>query len=144
LGDKVDLNTQLGNLGRGWLDKVVVNQRWGYLGNSLSQANNVVVWKWAVADKLGNSTEDLPVLTGSTWERDGSSGKLNSSLSVDVCGRFLSIGSTWKDNIGELGSLVTVVTLVDDEGVLWNVLGADLVSSEEVDELWFCRGNLLR
>ena len=57
------------------------------------------------------------------------------ALSVHPGGTLLSVGGTGEDNIGELSTDITVVALVDNEGVLGNGLGVDLVSVEEVDEL---------
>ena len=52
---------------------------------------------------------------------------------------LLGVRSTREDDVGELGTAVTVMALVDDEGVLGDVCGSDLVGTEEPDDL---RGGL--
>jgi hypothetical protein len=68
-------------------------------------------------------------------ETGSSTGELNTSLSVDIGSGLLGVGGSGKNNIGELGTSVTVVTLVDDESTLGDVLGGDLVSSKKPDNL---------
>jgi len=59
---------------------------------------------------------------------------LRSSLSIDPRRRFLGISGTRETDIGKLRSQITVMTLVDDKGVLGNGGRVDLVCVEEVDE----------
>ena len=66
------------------------------------------------------------------------------ALSVHPCCALLGVCTTGEDNVGKLSTEVTVVALVDDEGILGDVLRVDLVGVQEVDELRLGRGRLLR
>ena len=65
------------------------------------------------------------------------------ALSVHPCCALLGVCTTGEDNVGKLSTEVTVVALVDDEGVLGDACGVDLVRVEEVDELGLGSGRLL-
>lgn len=84
-------------------------------------------------------TDDLPVLAGDTGETDGGAGELNAAFGVDVRARLFGVGGAGEDDIGELGSNVAVVALIDDEGVGGDVGGGDFVGAEEPDDF---RGDL--
>lgn len=90
-----------------------------------------------VADRL----QHLPVLAGTArWSNSGA-GLLCATLAVDIGGTLFGVCSTRQDNVGERSTNVTVVALVDDEGVLGD-LGV-LVSAQEVDNLGFGGADLL-
>lgn len=62
---------------------------------------------------------------------------MSTSLRVDPSTGLFGVGSSGKNDIGVLGTGVSVVTLVDDESVAGNGRGGELVGAEEVDEFGF-------
>ena len=63
---------------------------------------------------------NLPVFPRRAWWRYGGTTELRPTFGVDPSYRLLRVCGTGKDNIGELCTEITMVTLVDDEGVLRN------------------------
>jgi hypothetical protein len=65
---------------------------------------------------------------------------LSSTFGVDPCDGLFGVGTTGEDDVGVLSAEVTVVALVDDEGVRGDRRGGEVVGGEEVDELGGGRG----
>jgi hypothetical protein len=87
-----------------------------------------------------SAPDDLPILPRSARRRDGRSTHLRSPLRVDPSRRLLRVRRPRQADVGELGSQVSVVALVDDERVLWDRLGVDLVGVEQIDKLGLSLG----
>jgi hypothetical protein len=127
------LQSKLLYLDRRGLDVVVSNQGWRNVPHSVSQVENIVVRKRRSED-LGKRSQNLPVLPGGTRWGDGCPTHLASSFSVDPGDRLFGVSTPGQTNIGVLSTDVSVVSLVDDKGVLRDRLGVKLVGVEEVDE----------
>ena len=102
------LESNISNLHTGRLDHLMSDKVRGNLTQSFSNSVQVIVWQ-GFAQVLGQHSDDLPVLSGGTWSIGGSSGDLCSTLGVDICGRLFRVGSTRQDDIGQCGTVVTVV-----------------------------------
>jgi len=127
------LQSKLLYLDRRGLDVVVSNQSWRYVPHSVSEVKDVVVRKGR-SKNLGKCSQDLPVLTGGTRWGNGCPTHLASSFSVDPGDGFLGVSASGQTNIGVLSTDVSVVSLVDDKGILGDRLGVKLVGVEKVDE----------
>lgn len=103
-------------------------------GDSGSQLLDVVVWEWG-SDFLGHSSKNHPVVLGKSWGREAASGSLGSSIDVDVGSDLLKVAGSGEDEVGVEGSLITSMSLVDNEGILWDLLMSELVIAKEVDDL---------
>lgn len=84
---------------------------------------------------------NLPVFSRSTRRWDCSATKLGATLGVDPGGRLFGVSSTREANVCELSTEITVVALVDDEGILRDRLGVNFVGVQEIDELGLGRSS---
>jgi len=84
--------------------------------------------------QFGNVPNNLPVLACCTRRRNSPTSELRSTLSVHPRCSLLCVGGTGEDDICELSTKITVVTLVDDKCILGNGLGCELVGIEKVNE----------
>lgn len=84
---------------------------------------------------LTKSTNNFPIILGESWRADCFSANLDSTFGVNVGSGLLSVSGAWEDEIGEVSALVSMSTLVNDKGVLRNILSADIISSKNVDKL---------
>lgn len=125
----------------GRLNNVVSSERRAELDHPLAESGEVVVGERST-EELASSTDNLPVGSGCSREGGGSTGSLDTAFSVDVSSGLLGVGGTGEDDIGKLGTLITVVTLVDDERVTGDGGRVDLISTEEPDDLGLSLGNL--
>lgn len=116
------------------LDMVELDDMWGEGGDSGSQLLDVVVWKWG-SDLLGHSSKNHPVILSETWGREAASGSLWSSIDVDVGSDLLEVAGGGEDEVGVEGSLITSMSLIDNEGILWDLLMSELVITEKEDNL---------
>lgn len=88
--------------------------------------------------------DDLPVFSRRAWRWNCGTTELRTTFSVDPCSGLLRIRRARQANVCELGTKVTMVSLVHDESILGNRLRVDLVGVQEVDELGLRCGGLLR
>jgi len=100
---------------------------------SLADIIGAVVGKGEAKD-LGKCADNLPVLASIAGRVDRGTCSLDTALCVHVRARLFGVGSAGEDDIGIVGTGVTVVALVDYKAVLCNVAGLDLVSTEQIQD----------
>lgn len=104
------------------------------LGNSGSDLVERIVRKRGTK-LLREGSQDHPVFSAETGRRLSSAGLLRSTVSVDIKCLFLKVGSSRNDEISIVSALITSVTLINNEGILRNLLVSEVVSTKKVDNL---------
>ena len=117
----------------GLLPAVRIGEVRGDLAKTLPDVSQRLV-REGKAEDLGEGPDDLPVFTGIAWRGNHRPGELDTTLGVHVGSGLLGVGGAREDNVGKMGTHVTVMALVDDKGALGDVLGADIISAEEVED----------
>ena len=135
--------TDKGERGAGALRNVVPHERGGDLPHPVANSEDIII-RQRRADHLAQCTNNLPIFAAGAGRWDGRTTELSTTLGVDPCRTLLSVRSAGKADVRELSTEVTVVALIDDERVLGDACGVDLIRVKKVDELGLGRGSLLR
>ncbi len=113
------------------------HQGWTDLACAVSDLGDRVVGQRR-AEHLGQRSQDLPVLAGLAGRSDHVASLLCAALRVYIGGVLLGVGRSGQDDVGDLGALVAVVTLVDHERTCFVQIGLGellLVGAEQVQDL---------
>jgi hypothetical protein len=123
------------------LDNVIAAHHRANLLHAVTESLDVIVRKRGTKE-LARGPNNFPVLTSSTRHGSSRTSNLHPSFGVDVGAGFLGVCRAGKNDIGELGTAVSVVTLVDDKRIARDLTLADFIRSEEPHHLGLGLGDL--
>lgn len=115
------------------LDLIISYQRGTDIPHPVPQSHDIIV-RQRLTQNLRNGPDNLPILPrGSRWS-DGGPAQLRPTFGVDPRDTLFGVCRSGEADVGVLGSNISVVSLVDDESIVGDHRGVEIVGVEEVDE----------
>ena len=99
-----------------------------------TQGLDAVEGEW-LAEDGGGGADDFPILARLTGGEHRGPAALHAAFGVQPGGVLLGIGGAGEDDIGAGGGGVTMMALVDDEGVLADARGVEAIGTEQPERV---------